>query len=87
MVIDLVAGQVNVRVRHQRWHDGPRAGWPTEGARVARASRSPLAPEVPTIAESGYSGFRLENYTVMLAPAGIAEPIAELLQREVAGGA
>jgi tripartite-type tricarboxylate transporter receptor subunit TctC len=38
---------------------------------------------VPTIAESGYSGFRLENYTVMLAPAGIAEPIAELLQREV----
>jgi tripartite-type tricarboxylate transporter receptor subunit TctC len=50
---------------------------------VARASRSPLAPEVPTIAESGYSGFRVENYTVMLAPAGIADPIAELLQREV----
>jgi tripartite-type tricarboxylate transporter receptor subunit TctC len=50
---------------------------------VARASRSPLAADVPTIAESGYSGFRVENYNVLLAPARLAEPIADLLEREV----
>ena len=38
---------------------------------------------MPTIAESGYPGFRVENYYVMLAPAGIPEPIAALLEREV----
>ena len=50
---------------------------------VARASRSPLLSEVPTIAESGYPGFSVENYSVLLAPAGIPDPIAALLQREV----
>ena len=38
---------------------------------------------MPTIAESGYPGFGVENYNVILAPAGIPEPIAALLEREV----
>ena len=38
---------------------------------------------MPTIAESGYPGFQVENYNVMLAPAGIPEPIATLLEREL----
>jgi tripartite-type tricarboxylate transporter receptor subunit TctC len=38
---------------------------------------------VPTIAESGFPGFRVENYSVMLAPAGIPEPTAALLEREL----
>ena len=50
---------------------------------VSRENRSPLAPEVPTIAESGYPSFKVENLAVILAPAGISEPIAQQLEREV----
>jgi len=83
MVVDLVAGQVKFGfVTSAGMMDHVQAGR-LKALGVARASRSPLAPEVPTIAESGYPGFRVENYTVMLAPAGLPEPIAALLQREV----
>jgi tripartite-type tricarboxylate transporter receptor subunit TctC len=83
MVIDLVAGQVKVGfVTSSGMMDHVQAGR-LKGLGVARASRSPLAPDVPTIAESGYPGFRVENYNVILAPAGIPEPIAALLEREV----
>ena len=83
MVVDLVAGQVKVGfVTTAGMMDHVQAGR-LKGLGVAHASRSPLAPDVPTIAESGYPGFRVENYNVMLAPAGIPEPIATLLEREV----
>lgn len=83
MVIDLVAGQVKIGfVTSAGMMDHVQAGR-LKALSVARASRSPLAPEVPTIAESGYPGFRVENYSVMLAPAGIPESIAALLEREV----
>jgi tripartite-type tricarboxylate transporter receptor subunit TctC len=83
MVIDLVAGQVKFGfVTSAGMMDHVRAGR-LRALGVARASRSPLVPEVPTIAESGYPNFRVENYTVLLAPAGIPDPIAALLQREV----
>jgi tripartite-type tricarboxylate transporter receptor subunit TctC len=83
LVIDLVAGQIKVGfVTSAGMMDHVQAGR-LKALGVARASRSPLAPDVPTIAESGYPGFRVENITVMLAPAGIPEPIAALLEREV----
>jgi tripartite-type tricarboxylate transporter receptor subunit TctC len=83
MVIDLVAGQVKFGfVTSAGMMDHVRAGR-LRALGVARASRSPLVPEVPTIAESGYPNFRVENYSVLLAPAGIPDPIAALLQREV----
>jgi len=83
MVVDLVAGQVKVGfVTSSGMMDHVQAGR-LRGLGVARATRSPLAPEVPTIAESGYPGFRVENYSVMLAPAGIPDSVAALLEREV----
>ena len=83
MVIDLVAGQVKAGfVTSAGMMDHVQAGR-LRALGVSRASRSPLAPDVPTIAESGYPGFRVENYYVMLAPAGIPDPIAALLEREV----
>ena len=79
MVVDLVAGQVKVGfVTSAGMMDHVQAGR-LKALGVSRASRSPLAPEVPTIAEVGYPGFRVENYIVMLAPAGIPEPIAAFL--------
>ena len=50
---------------------------------VSSNRRTQLAPEIPTIAESGYPGFEAGFYQVMLAPAGTAEPIRVALEREV----
>jgi tripartite-type tricarboxylate transporter receptor subunit TctC len=53
-----------------------------KGLAISSAVRSPLAPNVPTIAESGYPGFENSTDFMLLAPAGIPEPIAALLERE-----
>jgi tripartite-type tricarboxylate transporter receptor subunit TctC len=50
---------------------------------ISSAERSPLTPNVPTIAESGYPDFSVETYFVLAAPAGLPNEIASLLEREV----
>lgn len=83
MVVDLVAGQIKAGfVATGGMMDHVRAGR-LRGLGVSHAARAPLAPDVPTIAESGYPGFKIETYQVMFAPAGIPESIAGLLEREV----
>ena len=83
MVVDLVAGQVKVAfVTSSGMMDHVLAGR-LKGLGVSRVTRSPLAPDVPTIDGSGYPGFKVESYHVLLAPAGLPEPIAARLEREV----
>lgn len=41
--------------------------------------RSPVLPDVPTIAEAGVPGYTAENWWGILAPAGTPEPIAKKL--------
>jgi tripartite-type tricarboxylate transporter receptor subunit TctC len=50
---------------------------------VSSAKRSPLAPDVPTIAESGYPGFDVSFAYALMAPAGTPAEIVRLLNREV----
>ena len=50
---------------------------------ISSVQRSPLAPEIPTIAESGYPGFEVGFYQVMLAPKGVPEPIRAALEHEI----
>jgi tripartite-type tricarboxylate transporter receptor subunit TctC len=83
LVVDLLAGQVKIAfVTSAGTMEHVRAGR-LKALGVSLTSRSPLAPDVPTIAESGFPGFQVENYSVMLAPAGIPEAVAGLLEREV----
>ncbi|MBL6078440.1 tripartite tricarboxylate transporter substrate binding protein [Belnapia sp. T18] len=42
---------------------------------VSTLERNPLAPDVPTIAESGFPGFQATSDFALLAPAGTPEPI------------
>lgn len=51
---------------------------------ISSARRSPAAPEVPTIAEAGIAGFDVNEWQMLLAPAGTPAPVIERLQREVA---
>jgi tripartite-type tricarboxylate transporter receptor subunit TctC len=51
---------------------------------VDGASRSPLFPQVPTLAESGYRGLALRGWFGFLAPAGVPRPVVNRLQQEIA---
>jgi tripartite-type tricarboxylate transporter receptor subunit TctC len=84
VVVDLLAGQIKFAfISSAGMVDHLRAGR-LKGLAVSRSSRSPLTPDVPTIAESGYPGFTVETDNLLLAPAGIPEPIVRLLERAVA---
>src|SRR5262245_29702565 len=83
LVTDLIAGQIKFGfvatagvIQHVR--EGR-----LKGLAISTSQRSHLAADVPTVAESGYPDFKVETTFVLLAPAGIPEPIAELLEREV----
>jgi tripartite-type tricarboxylate transporter receptor subunit TctC len=45
--------------------------------------RSPVLPDVPTIAEGGIPGYDATIWIGVVAPAGTPRPIVELLNREI----
>jgi tripartite-type tricarboxylate transporter receptor subunit TctC len=82
LATDLAAGQIKVGfVGMGGVIEHVRAGR-LKGLAVSSAERASVVPEIPTIAEAGYD-LQREAYFVMLAPAGIPEPIAALLEHEV----
>ena len=46
-------------------------------------TRSPILPDVPTIAEAGVSGFQATLWVGFMAPAGTPQPIVEKLNSEI----
>lgn len=46
---------------------------------ITSAQRSPLLPEVPTLAESGYPNFDVQSWFALAAPAATPKPIIEKL--------
>jgi tripartite-type tricarboxylate transporter receptor subunit TctC len=50
---------------------------------VTGAQRSAAAPDIPTIAESGVPGYRVDSWYGALLPAGSPNPIVERLNREI----
>lgn len=53
------------------------------GLATSATSRSPLAPDIPTISESGHPGFKVVTSFLILAPAGVPDDVAAMLEREV----
>ncbi len=50
---------------------------------ISGDKRSPLAPEIPTVAESGLPGFGFSVWIGVLAPAGTPKPIIDRLSTEI----
>ena len=50
---------------------------------VTSAKRSPVVPDVPTIAESGFPGFEIASWHSILAPAKTPKPIVILLHTQL----
>jgi tripartite-type tricarboxylate transporter receptor subunit TctC len=50
---------------------------------ISSAKRSPVAPELPTIAESGFPGFEVNGWFGWVAPAKVPREIVERLNHEI----
>ena len=82
-VIDVVAGQVDSIFAIVTGVLPQVRGGKLRALAISSAKRSALAPEVPTIAESGYPGFDVSFAYAVMAPAGTPDEIVQLLSREV----
>ena len=54
------------------------------GLAVTAAQRSNIAPDIPTLAESGLAGFDISSWQAVFAPAGTPPAIVARLQTEIA---
>jgi tripartite-type tricarboxylate transporter receptor subunit TctC len=50
---------------------------------VSSVQRSPVAPQVPTVAESGFPSFETVTWFGVMAPAGVPEHVVTKLHAEV----
>ena len=82
-LIDVMAGQVPMYFGNMASALPHVKNGKLKALAVTGAKRSSAAPELPTIAESGFSGFNASFAYALLAPAGTPEPIVKLLAREV----
>ena len=83
---DVVAGHVNCYFGNYN-EILPHAG--SGRVRVLAISgekRARQLPDVPTVAEQGYPGFRTETWNGYVAPAGTPHEIVERIAREIAAG-
>jgi tripartite-type tricarboxylate transporter receptor subunit TctC len=83
LVNDIVAGQIKAGFvgsggLFQHIRDGK-----VRALAISTPARSPLLPDVPTIAEAGYPEVKFATYFLLAAPAGVPDDIAAMLEREV----
>jgi tripartite-type tricarboxylate transporter receptor subunit TctC len=82
-IVDVVAGQVNsIFAVTTGVYPHVKSG-KLRALAVSSTKRSALAPEVPTVAESGFPGFDASFAYALMAPAGTPDAIVQLLNREV----
>jgi tripartite-type tricarboxylate transporter receptor subunit TctC len=51
---------------------------------VTTATRSALLPDVPTVAESGYAGYQMSSWIVLVAPRGLPPEVKQKLEQALA---
>ncbi len=80
---DIVSGQVHVNFGPLSNGLAVAKGGHARVMAVLSAERSPLAPDVPTLRESGLGDVAFESVQMLLAPAGTSPEIVAKLSREV----
>jgi tripartite-type tricarboxylate transporter receptor subunit TctC len=82
-ITDLVGGHVTVACNIIPPAFGNIKAGTLRALAVTSTQRSPLLPDVPTVAESGLPGFEAVLYYGLLAPAGTSAPIVARLNKEL----
>lgn len=83
VVTDLLAGQVDVMFDNMPNVIGHVRAGKMKALAVTTAQRSPQAPEIPTVAESGVPGYEQTAWFGVLAPAGTPREIILKLHGEI----
>lgn len=82
-VADLVAGRLSMMMANLTTAQPHIRAGKLRGLGVGKAKRSPLFPEMPTIAEAGVKGYEANNWNGVVAPAGTPRAVIEKLQRDI----
>jgi tripartite-type tricarboxylate transporter receptor subunit TctC len=84
MIPDLLSGTIAMSFENLPTAYPPAKAGKLRALAVTSATRSSLAPEVPTLAESGLAGYDISSWQAMYAPAGTPKEIVARLYAEVA---
>jgi tripartite-type tricarboxylate transporter receptor subunit TctC len=82
-VQDLLGGQIQMLVTALPTVEGHLKGGKLRALAFTSARRVAGAPDVPTLAESGYAGFDVLSWYGVLAPAGTPTEVVRKLNREI----
>ncbi|MBC7778918.1 MAG: tripartite tricarboxylate transporter substrate binding protein [Proteobacteria bacterium] len=82
VLADLLGGQIKVALPGLAAMMGPIKDGRLRPLAVTGATRSPLLPDVPTLAESGFKGYEAYIWMGLLAPKGTSPAIVDRVNRE-----
>jgi tripartite-type tricarboxylate transporter receptor subunit TctC len=83
-VTDLVAGRLALAMANLTTAQPHVRAGRLRALGVGTRARTPLFPELPTIAEAGVPGYEANNWNGIVVPRGTPRPVIERLQRDVA---
>jgi len=79
---DVMSGQIAYQIDSIVWALPQVRAGKIKALAITTARRSPLAPELPTVAESGFPGFEAVTWLALFAPAATPAPLIERLSGE-----
>lgn len=82
-ITDLIGGQLDVVFSNMPESIAHVKSGKLRALAIASTARHPLVPEVATTAEAGLAALQVENWTALMAPAGMAEAAINKLGTEV----
>lgn len=82
-VADLVAGRLNMMMANLTTAQPHIRAGKLRGLGVGKAKRSPLFPEMPTIAEAGVKNYEANNWNGLVAPAATPRAVIQRLHKEI----
>jgi tripartite-type tricarboxylate transporter receptor subunit TctC len=80
---DVMSGQIAYQIDSIVWSLPQVRAGKIKALAITTARRSALAPDLPTVAESGYPGFEAVTWLGLFAPAGTPAPVVQKLSGEV----
>ena len=82
---DLLGGQIPMMFANLSAVIGNVQAGKLRAIAISSAKRSPSAPDIPTLAESGLPGFEVETWFGIVAPAGTPREVREKINAQVQG--